>query len=658
MSEGVQVNFIINAIDFTAHLLFGKYIRRNIDRFMDTRNMLRKAGMGMLVEQYVSQACLVSLLIGLVAAIAGMTLGLHSFKGMALSHVGPWLVPATISANFPFIFSLLLCITFFVVAFSLTYYVYMSIPEVQANIRSSLINQSLPHTTAYLYAMSRGGGLNLLDIMRSITDNYHIYGASAEEIGYIVKDMECYGTDLLTALEKACLRTPSQKFKDFIEGLTSIVASGGDVTSYLRAKNDQYRLTASKEQKLFFETLGVMAEIYISAFVAGPLFLITILVVLGLINTGSMLILNYIIYLLIPLSTIIFVLLLGSITGEGSNLHNVYLKEKKLDVFSHVRIRPGPENEKELRKQILFREKILRVLHTLTHPFNFLKSAPGYVFVLSVPTAAIYLLWNIRGYTGSLNIALFRNINSATVAIIDDYVFISLLIMFVPFVIFNELRNHRIRQIESHIPEFLNNLASINEAGIVLVDAIEMSMKMKIGLLHAEVGRLINDLSWGAKLDDALRKFEYRIRTDMTQRIITLIIKANETTSDIKSVLTIAAHDADVQKHLKKERNAEMFVYVFIIYIAFMVFLFIVYILAAYFLPAIPSAGGTVQVGMPLIADFDLEAYTMIFFHAAMIQGLCSGIVAGKMGAGNIRSGIKHSLAMMCIAYLVFALLI
>jgi flagellar protein FlaJ len=658
VGEGVQVNFITNAIDFTAHLLFGKYIRRNTDRFLDTRNMLRKAGMGMLVEQYVSQACLVSLLIGLVAAIAGMTLGLHSFKDMALSHVGPWLVPATISANFPFIFSLLLCITFFAVAFSLTYYVYMSIPEVQANVRSSLINQSLPHTTAYLYAMSRGGGLNLLDVMRSITDNYHIYGASAEEIGYIVKDMDCYGTDLLTALEKASQRTPSQKFKDFIGGLTSIVASGGDVASYLRAKNDQYRLTASKEQKLFFETLGVMAEIYISAFVAGPLFLITILVVLGLINTGSIVILNYMIYLLIPLSTVVFIILLSSITGESSNLHNVYLKEKKLEIFSHVRIRPGPENEEDLRKKILFREKMLKVIYTLTHPFHFLKSTPAYVFTLSVPAAAIYLLWNIRNYTGSLDIALFRNINSATVANIDDYVFIALLILFIPFVVFNEMRNHRVRQIESHIPEFLSNLAGINEAGIVLVDAIEMSMKMKIGVLHAEVRRLINDLSWGAKLDDALRKFEYRIRTDMTQRIITLIIKANETTSDIKSVLTIAAHDADVQKHLKKERNAEMFVYVFIIYIAFMVFLFIVYILAAYFLPAIPSAGGTVQVGMPMIADFDLEAYTMIFFHAAMIQGFCSGIVAGKMGAGNIRSGIKHSLTMMCIAYLVFALLI
>jgi flagellar protein FlaJ len=534
----------------------------------------------------------------------------------------------------------------------------MSIPQVQANVRSSLINQSLPHTTAYLYALSRGGGLNLLDIMRSITENYHIYGAAAEEIGYIVKDMDCYGTDLLTALEKATIRTPSQKFKDFIEGLESIVASGGDITAYLKAKNDQYRLTATKEQKIFFETLGVLAEVYISAFVAGPLFLITILVVLGLVNSGSIAILNFIIYIVIPISTVIFVLLLSSITGENANFQNIYVREKKLDVFSHVRIRAGPENEDELRKKMRFYENFIKVRNTIFHPFRFLKSRPSYVFAISLPLALMYLLFTIQDYINSFNLAAFKTINTAKLAVIDDHVFMALLILFVPFVIFDEIRNHRVKQIESHIPEFLKNLASINEAGIMLVDAIEMSTKLKIGVLHAEVKRLVNDLSWGTKIDDALKKFEYRIRTDMTRRIITLIIKANEATSDIKSVLTIAAHDADVQKQLKKERNAEMFVYVFIIYIAFMVFLFIVYILAAYFLPAMPSGTNDIQAGMPLISEFDLEAYTMLFFHAAMIQGFCSGIVAGKMGSGKVYSGLKHSLLMMSIAYIIFTMFI
>jgi len=648
----------VNGFDYVAHRIFGEYIRERIDDLESTRIILRKANMGMLVEQYISQACLVSAITGILAALVGIFIGLYFFRDIALYNIGTWIVPAWISSNFANIFALLLSITFLVVATSLTYYIFMSIPQVQANVRSSLINQSLPHTTAYLYALSRGGGLNLLDIMRSITENYHIYGAAAEEIGYIVKDMDCYGTDLLTALEKATIRTPSQKFKDFIEGLESIVASGGDITAYLKAKNDQYRLTATKEQKIFFETLGVLAEVYISAFVAGPLFLITILVVLGLVNSGSIAILNFIIYIVIPISTVIFVLLLSSITGENANFQNIYVREKKLDVFSHVRIRAGPENEDELRKKMRFYENFIKVRNTVFHPFHFLKSRPSYVFAISLPLALLYLLFTVQDYINSFNLTAFKTINTAKLAVIDDHVFMALLILFVPFVIFDEIRNHRVKQIESHIPEFLKNLASINEAGIMLVDAIEMSTKLKIGVLHAEVKRLVNDLSWGTKIDDALKKFEYRIRTDMTRRIITLIIKANEATSDIKSVLTIAAHDADVQKQLKKERNAEMFVYVFIIYIAFMVFLFIVYILAAYFLPAMPSGTNDIQAGMPLISEFDLEAYTMLFFHAAMIQGFCSGIVAGKMGSGKVYSGLKHSLLMMSIAYIIFTMFI
>ena len=649
----------MNPIDSIAYFLFGKYIRNHYEYFLDTRDKMRQADMGMLVEQYISQACLVSSVTGILAAIAGMIIGLEFFHSINLDNLSTWNIHPFVISYFPEIFSVLLSITFMVVSASLTYYAFISILDIQANVRSTLINQSLPHTTAYLYALSRGGGLNLLEIMRSITENHQIYGTAAEEIGYIVKDMDYYGTDLLNALEKASYRTPSQKFKDFIEGLNSIVKSGGDVAAYLKAKNDQYRLTALKEQKIFFETLGVLAEVYISAFVAGPLFLITILVVLGLVNPSSTRILSLIIYVIIPISTVIFILLLNTLTGEKVKLpHTIYKSEKTLNVFSQVRHRKGDRYEEKLRKKFKVNEKLIRIRYVFSNPFNVLKNNPGYVFIVTLPLSFLYLMSTVQSYINIANIGIYRPIGSYALSIVDDHVFIALLILLTPFIIFDELKNHRIRQIEAHIPEFLKNLASINEAGILLVDAIQMSMQMKIGFLHSEVKHLVSDISWGSRVDEALKKFEYRIRTEMTRRIITLIIKANETTGDIKSVLTIAAYDADVQHQLKKERNAEMFVYVFIIYISFMVFLFIVYILAAYFLPAMPSSTGDLQAGLPLIANFDLEAYTMLFFHAAMIQGFCSGIVAGKMGSGNIRSGLKHSVLMMSTAYLIFTLFI
>ena len=47
-----------------------------------------------------------------------------------------------------------------------------------------------------------------------------------------------------------------------------------------------------------------------------------------------------------------------------------------------------------------------------------------------------------------------------------------------------------------------------------------------------------------------------------------------------------------------------------------------------------------------------------LFFHAAIIQGLCAGILAGVMGEGKWMSGLKYALIMIAIAYVLFTLLI
>ena len=148
----------MDIIDSAAHLIFGKYVRKHIYRYEDQRLLIRKAGMGMLIEQYIAQTYFFSLLIALLAGFIGLFAGYYllgdvrpHMLGIGTGH--PW-----ISSNFHVLLSIGLAGLFSIVASSLTYYIFMSIPEVQANVRSTLINQSLPHTTAYLYAMSRGGG--------------------------------------------------------------------------------------------------------------------------------------------------------------------------------------------------------------------------------------------------------------------------------------------------------------------------------------------------------------------------------------------------------------------------------------------------------------------------------------------------------------------
>jgi flagellar protein FlaJ len=43
-----------------------------------------------------------------------------------------------------------------------------------------------------------------------------------------------------------------------------------------------------------------------------------------------------------------------------------------------------------------------------------------------------------------------------------------------------------------------------------------------------------------------------------------------------------------------------------------------------------------------------------LFAHAAMIQGIFSGLVAGQMGEGSAIAGLKYSAIMLLIAWIAF----
>lgn len=107
--------------------------------------------------------------------------------------------------------------------------------------------------------------------------------------------------------------------------------------------------------------------------------------------------------------------------------------------------------------------------------------------------------------------------------------------------------------------------------------------------------------------------------------------------------------------------------YVVIIYLAFFIFLGIGVALQTILIPAIPSgedlAGiaqgpGGVGVNLPInpVQGAGKEAYTLLLYHAAIVQSVCSGLVAGQMGEGSVANGAKHVALMLLAAYGVFLL--
>jgi flagellar protein FlaJ len=58
-----------------------------------------------------------------------------------------------------------------------------------------------------------------------------------------------------------------------------------------------------------------------------------------------------------------------------------------------------------------------------------------------------------------------------------------------------------------------------------------------------------------------------------------------------------------------------------------------------------------------MIRGVDVELLKMLFFHCGVIQGICSGLVAGKLGEGNVIAGLKHAILLASAAFGLFALL-
>ena len=150
--------------------------------------------------------------------------------------------------------------------------------------RGKELDENLPHGLNYMLALANAG-LAPRDVWASLA-RAKVFGALAVDAERIVRDLDVFGTDLLTALKHAQERTPSLRFREFLQGAISAFQSGVELESYLRHKGEQYQREAVEEQLKTIDTMGLMAEAFLVVVVAAPLFLIILLTVMS-INQGE-----------------------------------------------------------------------------------------------------------------------------------------------------------------------------------------------------------------------------------------------------------------------------------------------------------------------------------------------------------------------------------
>ncbi|USZ68784.1 type II secretion system F family protein [Halorussus salilacus] len=604
----------------------------------------------------------------------------------------------------------------------LTYWIRWENLSYRANARERKIDESIARTVAFVYALSRSG-MAFPEILRTLARNRSVYGEAAEELSVAAKSMDYAGLDMLSAIERLADRTPSEKFGDFAENLASVLQSGQSIPAYLDDQYERYQEDAEAQQESFLELLATLAEAYVSVFVVAPLLFITILVIMGLMALGDTLsLLRVIVYFALPLANAGFVIYLDSITESLRATREDRDVDLAPGLLSGVRRTDSPDADRDgverpaasadaagrgalarsdggsvTRGESVARdetashrdnavaggvadapgdptdpvaggrpdvdsaaanferldafERVRWLRDLVSDPVRTLRDRPTLVLYALVPLGVLSVAVRAWPHLAA---------GSLTLRLVDDFVVQAALAVLGGFAVVQELHRRRIAAIEAAVPDFLDRLASVNDAGMSVVESLGRVAGGDLGALDDEIDRVWADVQWGVDAETALYRLEDRVNTPTITRVVTLLGNAMHASGDLAKVLRIAADEAQDTRRLKRKRRQEMLTYVVIIYLSFFVFLVIIGALNSILIPNLPTGGapdgGGGVGGGPLadIASVNVDAYTLLFFHASLVQAVCSGLLAGQMGETSVRNGAKHATVLLAVAYVAF----
>jgi flagellar protein FlaJ len=158
-------------------------------------------------------------------------------------------------------------------------------------------------------------------IIFKLIGEFEEYGEIAKEMKKIMRNIESFGLDPLTAVKEVVKKSPSNDFKQTLMGFVTTTESGGDLKLYLKNAADQALFTWRIKREKFIQQLSMYAEFYTGVLIAAPLFLVSLFAVMALIqpNLGGLDIITLTrlsIYGLIPMINIVFLIFIRGIEME------------------------------------------------------------------------------------------------------------------------------------------------------------------------------------------------------------------------------------------------------------------------------------------------------------------------------------------------------
>ena len=508
-------------------------------------------------------------------------------------------------------------------------------PKMIAAGRKSKIDLDLPYAVTYMQALSTT--VTLYDIFKGVFESRDLYGEVSKECGLIVRDVEVFGFDLITAIENAKEITPSENFRELLNDLLLVHRSGGDLKAFFQAKSDSYREISKNEMDSLLQFLEMIAEIYVTAFVAGPIAIIIMLVAQNLSGQNTLGNFMPLLFIGLPLGAMALIAILY-ILLPPNNLAITRRKIKDTEFSGDIICKTDEVRDEKFEKHILWKKRILRLKDILRHPMRFFISNYAVAGVLGFLLAALVcILWGTE--------FLPQLFPESSLLILICLLIIAAIL---PLAFAYEIRNRYVVGVEKQLPEFLREISDMRDIGMTLQGAIHMIAGHKTGVLSSEIQVVSEELKYGSSLSGALVRMEERIGLTTVKRAISLLVRASQVTDHIREILSIAVTDMEHYLKMKSKRFNVSFVYLAVIYLSFAIFLFAAYEMNVAFISSFSSFN----------VSFDISGNKQDMFIIGIILAFFSGIMAGQMSANTMLSGLKHSIIMLVMTIITFVYLI
>lgn len=465
---------------------------------------------------------------------------------------------------------------------------FLLIPISRAGERASNLEREMPFASAYISVMASGGIAPYTSFKRLA--EVELMPAMSGEAREIIKDVEIFGIDPLTAIENAAKKNPLDVFKDFLSGYASTVIIGGDIGHFLERKAEDIFKTRALRVKAAAERLGMLLETFIIVMVLMSLCFYILFSVESIYSTGISMASGIILYtyLFTPMLSLMF----------------IYLA------------------------------------HSMQPKTPVVETRPYKVFgVCSVVGIILFLL--LTNFMGHIQVPLFGALQ--TFIDVPVAIAIALFVATAPAAIVNSKLSKKKASIEQGINSFLRDLTEVRKTGLSPEKCIEGLSNRDYGEFSKELRKISSEISWGVPVKKVIMDFVRRTRSWMTQIIMFLLVETVDVGGGTIAMVESLARFNNLTQEVEKEKKMAVRPYILMPYFAAI-------LLVATTTMMIGFTSGT--LGVAETVKKDLGPMIMTFITSCIFHSYLIGLVAGKISEESVAAGFKHASLLVIIAVL------